>query len=65
MFDQEMWMSDGTIRVDGKTIKDEYQLEEYRQGTSNRTRARTRGGTAVRARDFRLHVEMNYAWILQ
>jgi hypothetical protein len=61
MFVQEMWMSDGTIRVDGKTIKDEYQLEEYRQGTSNRTRARTRGGTAVRARDFRLHVEMNYA----
>ena len=58
MFVQEMWMSDGTIRVDGKTIRDEYQLEEYRQGTSNRTRARTRGGAVVRAKDFRLHVEM-------
>ena len=51
-------MSDGTIRVDGKTIRDEYQLEEYRQGTSNRTRARTRGSAVVRAKDFRLHVEM-------
>ena len=55
---QEMWMSDGTIRVDGKTIKDECQLEQYRLGESTRTRARTRGGSAVRAKDFRLHVEM-------
>ena len=55
---QEMWMSDGTIRVDGKTIKDQCQLEQYRLGESTRTRARTRGGSAVRAKDFRLHVEM-------
>ena len=50
-------MSDGTIRVDGKTIN-ACHLEDYRLGASTRTRARTRGGSAVRAKDFRLHIEM-------
>ena len=48
-----MWLSDGTVRVDGKLLK-EWEIEQYRSEGSTRTRARTRGGAQIRAKDFRL-----------
>ena len=47
---EEIHYGDGSVMVDGK-MKSADQMEEYRQGTSTRTRSRTRGGAVVRAKD--------------
>ena len=51
---EEIHYDDGRVKVDGK-CKTAEEMEQYREGSSTRTRARTRGGAVVRAKDSLLH----------
>ena len=52
---KEVHYADGTVAVDGKR-KTAQELQAHRDGESTRTRARTRGGAVVRAKDSLLHL---------
>ena len=47
-----MWREDGMVQIDGKLVASE-DVQTYREQGTNRSRARTRGGRLVRAKESR------------